>query len=382
MSQTVLTATKEDLVTTINPREALLLHLKGRTARIPDLKPVLAGWRGISSRHMSPFVEPLREKVNARLRGFNFDKAKRRRLEASDFASFTALWWPDATLERLEILAYLVIWLFTWDDEIDEPTGAFSTDFAGAQAYRERTLRFVGHCLGLNDTSSSSSGEDKHEGALRPQNEIVQSFDVIGAALRASYNWSQCQRFHDEMARFMAASEDEQAGRLTGHIPSLDEYWRFRLGTSAVYIGSAAGEYSISSCIPDTLMRSDAAMQAIWDETNVIISITNDLLSLRKEMQLDCIDSIVPLLFASTGDVQRAISEAVGSLRAARERFDKAAEELMARRYEDEEIRSQVEQFIEVQRSNCVGNLVWSLETLRYKMGELTSEDGGQTFIL
>jgi hypothetical protein len=262
----------------------------------------------------------------------------------------------------------------------------------------------VGHCLGLNSTSSSLSGEDNHGDALRPQNEIVQSFDVIGSALRASYNRNQCQRFHDEMARFMAASEDEQAGRLTGHIPSLDEYWRFRLGTSAVYIGSAAGEYSISSRIPDTLMRSDAAMQAIWDETNVIISITNDLLSLRKEMQLDCIDSIVPLVFASTGDVQRAVSEAVGALRAARERFDAAADELLARRYEDEEIRSQVDQFIEVQRSNCVGNLVWrwaspsflgpgsgqrrsadlfySLETLRYKMGELTSEDGSQTFIL
>lgn len=290
---------------------------------------------------------------------FNFDKARRGRLEASDFASFAALWWPHASLEKLEILAYLVIWLFTWDDEIDEPTGAFSTDFTGAQAYRERTLRFVGHCLGLNDTSSSLSGGDKHEDALLPQNEIVQSFDVIGSALRASYNRGQCQRFHDEMARFMAASEDEQAGRLTGHIPSLDEYWSFRLGTSAVYIGSAAGEYSISSRIPDTLMRSDATMQTIWDETNVIISITNDLLSLRKEMQLDCIDSIVPLVFASTGDVQRAVSEAVGALRAARERFDDAAEDLMARRYEHEDTRSQVEEFIKVQRSNCVGNLVW-----------------------
>lgn len=69
MSQTILTTTAEDVLTTINPREALLLNLKGRTARIPDLKPVLAGWRGTSSRHMSPFIEPLREKVNARLRG-------------------------------------------------------------------------------------------------------------------------------------------------------------------------------------------------------------------------------------------------------------------------------------------------------------------------
>lgn len=279
---------------------------------------------------------------------FNFSAGKRRRLEASDFASFTALWWPDAPLEQLEILAYLVIWLFTWDDEIDEPTGSYSTDFAAAQEYRERTLRFVGGCLGL-----VAAEEGYH-----PQNEIVQSFDVIGSALHKSYDVSQCQRFYDEVSRFMVASEEEQAGRLLGHIPSLEKYWRFRLGTSAVYIGSAAGEYSISSRIPVEVMRSEP-MQTVWDETNVIISITNDLLSLRKEMKLDCIDSIVPLTFATTNNVPTAISESVAALAASKERVDAAAKALMIRSYKDEETLKQVQDFIEVQRSNCVGNLVW-----------------------
>lgn len=73
MSQTILeTSTAEVPKTTtkiINPREALLLKLKGQSAHIPNLKPVFADWRGISSRHMSPWVEPLREKVNTRLQG-------------------------------------------------------------------------------------------------------------------------------------------------------------------------------------------------------------------------------------------------------------------------------------------------------------------------
>ena len=51
-----------------------------------------------------------------------------KKLEASDFGLFTALWWPDTPFEKLQILAYLVIWLFTWDDELDEPTGAFMED--------------------------------------------------------------------------------------------------------------------------------------------------------------------------------------------------------------------------------------------------------------
>lgn len=277
----------------------------------------------------------------------NFDQGKLRRLEASDFASFTALWWPDAPFERLEILSYLVIWLFTWDDEIDEPTGLYSDDFSGAQRYRERTLRFVGDCLGL-----TAVDED-----FRPQNEIVQSFDVIGAALRDAYDRGQRQRFYDEIARFMACSEDEQRGRLQGHIPSLDEYWRFRLGTSAVYISSAVGEYAMGAPIPPAVVRS-APMQGVWDETNAIISVTNDLLSLRKEMKMDSIDSIVPLTFASTNNVHQAISQSVAALRASKARFDVAAEALLALPCKDG-VRGPLEEFIAVQRSNCVGNLVW-----------------------
>jgi hypothetical protein len=186
----------------------------------------------------------------------------------------------------------------------------------------------------------------------------VQSFDVIGSALRASYNVNQCERFYDEIVRFMTASELEQAARLRGDVPTLEEYWKFRAGTSAVYIGTAAGEYSLSQQLPSEVMNW-RSMQAVWDETNVIISITNDLLSLRKEMKLGCIDSIVPLTFASTINLQQAISESVAALQASKERFDVAASTLLARTDLEDVTYKQVQAFIQVQRSNCVGNLIW-----------------------
>ena len=289
-----------------------------------------------------------------RIISFDFSQRRIKQLEGADFGTFTALWWPDAPLGRLEILAYLVLWLFTWDDEIDEPTGAYSADFSGAQQYRKRTLRFVGECLGLSSAAAAADDDD----SFRPQNEIVQSFDVVGAALRSACTVDQCQRFYDEIARFMQCSEDEQRGRLRGHIPSLDEYWHFRLGTSAVYIGTAVGEYATGMPVPPGVMRS-AAVQGVWDETNVIISITNDLMSLRKEMKLDGIDSIVPLTFSTTGNVQQAVSQSVDALRASKERFDTAAEACLALCRDDDAVRGPVEAFIETQRSNCVGNLVW-----------------------
>jgi hypothetical protein len=52
----------------------------------------------------------------------------------------------------------------------------------------------------------------------------------------------QRKRFLDEMTRFLEHSKQEQQIRLSGRIPSIDEYWHFRMGTSAVGIAVAALE--------------------------------------------------------------------------------------------------------------------------------------------
>ena len=109
------------------------------------------------------------------------DNAKLRRLKDADFALFTALWWPHTALKELRILSFLVIWLFTWDDEIDEPTGSCAQDFEGAQRLREETLQFVAWCLGL----------EKKERGIEPSNRIIESFRPIGQALSESYNLGQ-----------------------------------------------------------------------------------------------------------------------------------------------------------------------------------------------
>lgn len=277
-----------------------------------------------------------------------FSHEKKKQLEAADFGLFTALWWPHVRFEKLKTLTYLVIWLFTWDDEIDEPTGAYASDFDGAQTYREHTLRFVGKCLGVATVETE----------LRPLNRIIQSFDIIGASLRSSYDFEQRQRFYDTISHFMEASEAEQRFRLEGQVPTLEQYWEFRLGTSAVYISSAAAEFSMSAKLPSEVM-SCKDMGIIWDETNFIISITNDLASLKKEMRLDCMDSIVPLTFAMTTDIQAAISKSLEALRKSKKRFDEATRALLSAQVGDEENYQKVKQFIDVQRSNCVGNLLW-----------------------
>ena len=156
----------------------------------------------------------------------------------------------------------------------------------------------------------------------------------------------------------MQMSQIEQKFRLTNQVPSLEEYWRYRLGTSAVYIGIAACEYSTGSRL-DNRVYDSPHMQIIWDETNFIISLVNDLLSLRKEIHQGCVESYVPLACASGKTVDDAITDATRELRLSRCRLEIAAAALKDFCETDGILPCQVEEYIGVCKSNCVGNLAW-----------------------
>jgi hypothetical protein len=184
------------------------------------------------------------------------DQGKLSGLEASNFALFAATWWPKASFEELTVLLYFAIWLFNWDDEIDEPSGSYSNDPEGAEQYRARTTDFVRKCLNL---PGRSAGVDPS------QNRIIASFKDIGEPLAtactlgtyrnvsARAGWYQLEilltvspgqrkRFMAELRRFLAHTKREQQFQLRTQIPSLEEYWSFRMGSSAVGLVVAVQE--------------------------------------------------------------------------------------------------------------------------------------------
>ncbi|KAI2640597.1 hypothetical protein GGS26DRAFT_538962 [Hypomontagnella submonticulosa] len=71
LTMTATTTTVEQssavLSSETNKRDELLLKMKGQTVQIPDLKPIFADWKGVYHHHISPWVEPLRRKVNERI---------------------------------------------------------------------------------------------------------------------------------------------------------------------------------------------------------------------------------------------------------------------------------------------------------------------------
>ena len=105
------------------------------------------------------------------------EASKIAKFKAADFALFASAWWPKANFRELRIAAFLAIWLFVWDDEIDEMPGALSNDFESAQHFREETTAFVKCCLGLSDSNTQ----------MKASSIVIESFRDIGNELCSYY---------------------------------------------------------------------------------------------------------------------------------------------------------------------------------------------------
>ena len=174
-----------------------------------------------------------------------YDHPKLAALKRADFGLFGATWWPCTSYERLQVVTELSIWLFVWDDEIDSIAGTFANSLDKAHAFRRSTLEFISSSLGL-----SGSGE-----LPNTANTIIRAFDSFGQRLRAQCPFDQRVGLLREIQYFMNKSEIEQRHALSGHVVSFEEYWEFRMGTSAVRVALAVNEYTCGFSLPKSLIN-------------------------------------------------------------------------------------------------------------------------------
>lgn len=177
---------------------------------------------------------------------------------------------------------------------------------------------------------------------------------------------------------FVEMSELEQRVQLSGHLPSLESYQRRRMGTSAVGVCMAIHEYALDMCLPQYIVDSPN-MQSLWKETNIIISVYNDILSVKKEVAQNQVDSLIPLLYiANDHDPQAAIDDATKILVDAIAHFELAADALLKDSAGEKLVRADLVKFIDSCRYACTANLNWSLRSGRYQLN-VKSLHGGIT---
>ena len=90
---------------------------------------------------------------------------------------------------------------------------------------------------------------------------------------------------------------------------TIEDFWDFRLGTSAVRVVLCLNEYGNESILPTHIMQ-DPDMAALGVLTNANICNVNDLLSVKKEVERGATESLVPILYATRRDAQ-AVADGV-----------------------------------------------------------------------
>ena len=185
------------------------------------------------------------------------------------------------------------------------------------------------------------------------------------------------------MSYFLRMSSTEQSLRLSGTIPTLDTFWQYRLGSSAVSVCLALNEFAgHESDLPMSCYRS-VHVQALFRHTNTLISAVNDLLSVKKEIQRDAIDSLIPILYAHIGSVEGAVGQVVKFIESEVAKMDAAAASVeMTYAGQEPEVRRMVLDFIDGCKSYVTGNLAWSLKTDRYGVKDHLDEKTGEIVVL
>ncbi|KAH8588350.1 isoprenoid synthase domain-containing protein [Bisporella sp. PMI_857] len=349
---TAVPLSRHDLALKQKNRQRVLAELQNTTLKIDGLNSAFKAWPFKTNVH----VDRARKNVNLMLQSRFPNHPKLRKLKAGDYGLFGATWWPCASYERLLVATYVSLWLFMWDDELDSDVGSIAGSFELGQRYRAETLKFVSNRLGL----------DGSEKLLTSNNEIINSFDYIGDALRGSCSVEQRERFMHEFIFFMNTSEVEQRLRLKENLVTVEEFAEYRLGTSAVRVVLSVNEYCNGTDLPSYIIN-DKDFESLWDLTNVNICNVNDLLSVKKEIDQGSAESLIPILFTQLGSTQKAVSYVMDTIHYTIRDFDATAQRLLTRfTGEDKATKKALEEFVMGCKYYCTGNLAWSMSTGRY----------------
>ncbi|KAK6495446.1 hypothetical protein TWF481_003465 [Arthrobotrys musiformis] len=328
--------------------------LKGQTLTFPDIDGLFKDWPV----GFNPHYEILKQVQNAELLKLLGPSKRYEALVAADCAFHAASWWPTATFDSLRVVSSLVAFLYVWDNEIDSPEfGDLSSDLDAGERFRERTIAHIKTYLG-DALPEDGVRSEKVEMAIA-------SFNPVGETAGFRLPKSQRQIFMEENIRFVLATGYEQRVELRGKAPTIEEYMHIRMGTSGVATLSVLTEYMMQIDLGDEI-RNDPDIQTIHDQSNCIVSLVNDIFSLRKELTFPFYCNAVAVLYHKHRNLQVAVNKTFQMVVASVQTLEDAGARLLAR-YPDR--RTDLEAFVYAAKTMCTGNITWSRMTRRYKLG-------------
>lgn len=235
---------------------------------------------------------------------------------------------------------------------------------------------------------------DGDEGKEQPKSKLaaVDSFRHIGETLCLKYSLSQRRRFYESCKMTMDGYRTEQQLRVSGRLPTWDEYWVYREESSCISMCIAMIELAIDSHLPDEILESEE-IKVFWEETVVGSWIVNDIVSAKKELSEGFIENAVALGALETGNAQDGMDRAVRLAKESTERFEEQERKLKTRFRDMSEqgreatmkqnLVDEVSKFAESCKCILTGSLSWSLVSARYGLYLLPKDsEDNMTFVV
>ncbi|EEH16237.2 hypothetical protein PABG_06324 [Paracoccidioides brasiliensis Pb03] len=251
--------------------------LKGQSFTIPYLSKAFPGWYVGINQHY--------EKIHAEESTFLDKWVERENLrEMAKKVNLTlciACFFPRTTEERLQILFEKMAWFFAFDDDADSFLRA--DEFADQQV-----VPFLKYWI-----NPERSGP---EPIVLPCCYIYRS---CGPKLAVGWSEASKEQFMDTTIEYVNCLFEVSKQRET-YLPSIEEYIEGRIINIGVYPTLDLIPFASGIEIPQETLRHEA-VQTIRYHVVRIVSLTNDLFSIRKEIKDNQFDNILPLLVMRRG---------------------------------------------------------------------------------
>ncbi|OOF91999.1 hypothetical protein ASPCADRAFT_399843 [Aspergillus carbonarius ITEM 5010] len=251
------------------PHQEFRTRLKGQVVTIPDLYNLFPEWKP----KLHDQYETARDNVlNPWLERWVENPHICSKFQRAEFGVFAAIMCADVTFEKLCTVAKYFAWVFF-------DCGSLTHNPETLKVYRQKSLDYFRYTLcGRGDRPELSGFTAELQKALLCWDEILlqQMLDYVASVDSVD---TICQ-------------EDQ--------IPSLEVYWQRRERTAAVYpvIGTIPFIYGID--LSRTDQRNEMLMK-LWKYTSYLVHITNDMISLRKELKDNQIENLIPILMLNEG---------------------------------------------------------------------------------
>ena len=276
--------------------------------------------------------------------------------------------YPRTGQQEVLNLSKLIAWYFPWDDAIDD--AAMRQQPADIIRYRDETIDVVKESLLSNLEEPSKIHPDP----------AIQSFWDIGAAIRAKGTPESNRRFAHQQCLFVASSAESQILRKSTEPVTVAQYLRRREDNIAIHPLMELIYYANKIQIPSQWRwENNAQMREMWKEIAWMGIMTNDLLSLRRELIHGQYESLVPLLMYHEGlNPQAAVNRGTEMIHESYERFY----QLEARLYEAVDLAEleNVKTYVHAFKDLVMCNLHWSYGLKRYMDPHMLRKDGKVIF--